>query len=435
MPASKTSTHQKALAINLDPKIYGSIAEIGAGQEVARWFFHVGGAAGTVAKSISAYDKEVSDELYGKGTRYVSRERVESMLLHEFNQVQSSLGDTKGSDTAFFSFADSVSARNYAGTNKCHGWMGLRFQRRAGGEANQIMLHVNMHDVTNALQQEALGVLGVNLLYGSFFIRDSHQAFLVSLLEGLSPERLEIDAIYFSGPDLKGVTPIELGGMLIAHSLAQAVLIEKSGDLSPPSEAFYNRPVLVLRGRTDRASLEQETSFLKAGLAQLTQELEKDSKEPASILEITLSSQTGAETNLEGLLEFIPKVRASGNRLLLTQFRQNYFLTEYLRRHSPDAPIRFVLDVASLVQLFQKRHYEAVAGDILEGTGRFFAQNVKVYVKALEQESFRSRIAGHTDTVIPDSGPTVSLQNLELAPPIGHLFHYLRSIEGLVPLA
>src|SRR6202045_4089751 len=164
----KVGTHQKALTINLNDSIFGSFAEIGAGQEVARWFLTVGGASGTVAKTISAYDKEVSDDLYGSGSRYVSRQRLEAMLESEWAQLLAQLERTRGSQTRFFSFVDTVSARNYAGTNDPHGWIGLRFQLQPGGPPNDIVLHVNMLDRANSLQQEAIGILGVNLIYAVF---------------------------------------------------------------------------------------------------------------------------------------------------------------------------------------------------------------------------------------------------------------------------
>src|SRR5271154_2502060 len=161
----KHDTHQKALSLNLDLTIFGSFAEIGAGQEVARWFLRVGGASGTVAKTISAYDKEVSDEIYGAGTRYVSRPRLQAMLESEWKQLLAQLQATRGTDTKFFAFVDTISARNYAGTNDCHGWVGLRFRAQPNAVPNDVILHVNLRDSSNVQQQEAVGVLGVSLIY------------------------------------------------------------------------------------------------------------------------------------------------------------------------------------------------------------------------------------------------------------------------------
>src|SRR5215831_3123579 len=183
--SEKIGTHQKALSLNLDPTIFGSFAEIGAGQEVARWFLRVGGASGTVAKSISAYDKEVSDDLYGVGTRYVSKQRLQAMLNTEWEQLLGQLHASRGADTKFFSFVDTISARNYSGTNDCHGWVGLRFLRQPGGPIHDVILHVNLRDPTNLQQQEAVGILGVNLIHAVHHALRSAEEFLARVFDDL----------------------------------------------------------------------------------------------------------------------------------------------------------------------------------------------------------------------------------------------------------
>src|SRR6201984_2947793 len=200
MPAAqKLDAHHKALTLNLDASVFGSFAEIGAGQEVARWFFVVGGASATVAKTISAYDKEVSDDLYGSGTRYVSKQRLEAMLDAEWTQLLTELNKTRGPQTRFFSFVDTVSARNYAGTNDPHGWIGLRFQLQPGGPLNDVVLHINIRDPSNVLQQEAIGILGVNLIYAAFYQLGTKESFFAGLAEDVK-ERIEIDFVDFRGP-------------------------------------------------------------------------------------------------------------------------------------------------------------------------------------------------------------------------------------------
>src|SRR5271169_3725773 len=191
------TTHEKALKVNLDPMRYGTFAEIGAGQEVARWFFQVGAAAGTISKSMSAYDMAVSDAIYGRCKRYVSRERLQSMLDHEHRLNLERLRASRGDSTAFFAFADTVAARNFQGTNECHGWMGVKYQAHPRDEDSQIILHVRMLDHENTLQQEALGVVGVNLLYAACFLHHKPEVMLESLLDNLSTERIEIDMIEF----------------------------------------------------------------------------------------------------------------------------------------------------------------------------------------------------------------------------------------------
>src|SRR3954449_11916400 len=192
-------THQKALAVNLDPRRYGTFAEIGAGQEVVRWFFRAGGAAGTIAKSMSAYDMTVSDAIYGKAERYVCRPRLQSMLDHEHQLNLDRLAERRGETTSFFAFADTVAARSYRNTTESHGWMGVKFQSRPRDQDSQIIIHVRMLDSENALQQEALGIVGVNLLYGAFFLANEPEVLIESLLDGLTTQRLSIDMIEFSG--------------------------------------------------------------------------------------------------------------------------------------------------------------------------------------------------------------------------------------------
>ena len=204
-PTEKLDTHHKALTLNLDASAFGSFAEIGAGQEVSHWFFVVGGASATVAKTVSAYDKEVSDDLYGSGSRYVSRQRLEAMLDKEWSELLAQFNDTRGAHTRFFSFVDTVSARNFAGTNDAHGWVGLRFQLQPGGPANDILLHINMRDPSNVLQQEAIGILGVNLIYAAFYELQVEESFLAGLGADVVKERIEIDYMDLRGPGIRNL--------------------------------------------------------------------------------------------------------------------------------------------------------------------------------------------------------------------------------------
>src|SRR5215468_1004174 len=234
--AEKMDTHQKALSINLDPTKFGSFAEIGAGQEVARWFLIVGGASGTVAKTISAYDKEVSDDLYGRGTRYVSKQRLQAMMESEWKQLLSELQASRGATTRFFAFVDTISARNYAGTNECHGWVGVRFQQEPGGPANDVILHINLQDPTNLQQQETVGILGVNLIYAVFYHTGSADEFLACLFEDLSLERIEIDFVELQGPAFDNWDRRRLHVALVVNGYAEAVAFTADGDVIPPTE-------------------------------------------------------------------------------------------------------------------------------------------------------------------------------------------------------
>src|SRR5579863_2018072 len=244
----KLDTHHKALTINLDPSTFGSFAEIGAGQEVARWFLRVGGASGTVAKAISAYDKAVSDDLYGAGSRYVSKQRVEAMLDREWAELQTQLGKTRGSQTRFFSFADSVTARNYAGTNDANGWVGLRFQIQPGGAANDLLLHINLRDSANLLQQEAIGILGVNLIFAAFYQLQTKETFLEGLTQDVVRERIEIDYVEFRGPAFSGWDRQTLLAQLVQAGYAEAVWFSSKGQAGPPSELLHKRSVVLAPG-------------------------------------------------------------------------------------------------------------------------------------------------------------------------------------------
>jgi len=434
MPDSKTGTHQKALAVNLDQKLYGTIAEIGAGQEVSRWFFQVGGAAGTVAKTISAYDMAVSDQIYGKGTRYVSRERTQAMLEHEFTLLIERLGETRGKNSCFFVFADSVSARNYSGTNECHGWLGLRYQPSPGAGPEEILLHVNMRDRTNQLQQEALGILGVNLIHAVFFCPDPRNQLLSSLLENISPGRLEIDALYWTSKD--SLQPTELGLQLIERGLCHAVLFERPGKLVPPTEAFHNRPLLLLRANIERSDSRHLAGLLSQGVTQLSREGKEDSKPPLAILELSSAQPEDMQIDLGALRQRLLPALEVNERVLVTSYRENYLLTRYLRNYAPEQPIRFVTGTSSLVLLFEKRYYSNIPGQVLEGLGRLFADNVKVYVKPMSQKEFIAGLtaAGARIPEISSDSDEVGVDNISFEPPLDHLFRYLRSIDALVPL-
>ncbi|HEY6488077.1 MAG: hypothetical protein WCC26_01925 [Terracidiphilus sp.] len=236
----KVTTHQKALRINLDPTSYGSFAEIGAGQEVVRWFMVVGGASGTVAKSISAYDKEVSDDLYGAGARYVSGERLQAMLDSEWAQLINQLNKSRGSNTRFFSFVDTISARNYAGTNELHGWMGLRFQLQPGGQPNDILLHINLREPSNPLEQEAVGILGVNLIDAAFYQLKTKEVFFEHIAQDLE-KRIEIDYAEVHGTAFEGWDQRTILAHLVCAGFAEAVCFPRSGPPVPPIDVLHRK--------------------------------------------------------------------------------------------------------------------------------------------------------------------------------------------------
>ncbi|MFQ5635115.1 MAG: TonB-dependent receptor [Gammaproteobacteria bacterium] len=422
------STHQKALAINMDHGIYGTVAEIGAGQEVARWFFRVGGAAGSIAKTISAYDMQVSDQIYGKSGRYVSRGRVEDMLDKEYRLLGDRLGDARESHTRFFAFADTVAARNFAGTNDCHGWVGLRFQTEPGSEPNDVILHVNMLDRTNLRQQEALGILGINLIYAAFHTETFTPDFLHELQDDLNSSRIEVDLAHTAGPALKMLEPLEIGMSLVHENLAQAVLFGPDGRLAPPNEIFRKRQVIVERGLYQR-STEIDPGVLRAASRQLARESTAEESEPLALMELSVNNlREGANTDRTEYLRRLRAITAPGHWVLLTRLRHSYDLTEYLRRYSQE-PLRFALGMSTLAMLFAGEYYDQLPGGLLEATGKLFADNVKIYAHPMPAVAFHAHLAaarvGAGLVTVDGNDDEVSMENLRFRPPLGLLYRYV----------
>jgi len=430
------STHQKALAINLDQKIYGTIAEIGAGQEVARWLFRVGAAAGSIAKTISAYDMKVSDEVYGKAGRYVSRERVAAMLDKEYHLLGHRLGEERSSCTRFFAFADTVSARNFAGDNDCHGWIGLRFQTTPGGAPNDLILHVNMLDRTNLRQQEALGVLGINLIYAAFHTDHFTVDVLHELLADLPPGRVTIDLISATGPALTALNDLEIGLTLVKHNMADAVLFNPEGQFETPNEVIRKRQIIIERGLY-RDPAELSRTNLAAATRQLLDETPNKSTDPLALLELSVNNLR--ERNDIGDAEHLKRLgymTTSGHWVLLTQLTRSYCLTDYLRQYSQE-PLRFSMSVSMLTMLFNAEFYTGLPGGLLEAMGKLFANNVKVYVHEMSPEAF----SAHIESAVSDTGyvttgadDTVSIDNLTFRGSLHQLYRYIIDAGWIVAL-
>lgn len=283
------TTNRKALTINLDEARYGTFAEIGAGQEVARVFFQAGGAAGTVAKTISAYDMTFSDAIYGKAPRYVSRERLTHMLDHEYELLIERLAAQRGARTTFFVFADTVATRGFKGTNDAHGWMGIRFQTEPGGVPSEIVLHVRMWDKESVQQQAALGVAGTNLIYAAFYYRDDPKRLVESLVDNVGAARVEVDMISFRGPAFAHIDNRLISLYLVQHGLTNAVLFGPRGEMLQPSEALHRKAVLVERG-SFRPVTRVNVDMLNCATAQFVQEPGVQGREVIALMEITVNN-------------------------------------------------------------------------------------------------------------------------------------------------
>lgn len=321
----------KALAVNLDEIRYGSFAEIGAGQEVVRWFFRVGGAAGTIAKSISAYDMKVSDDIYGKAPRYVCRERLEDMLDLEYKLNIERLSEQRGENTAFFAFADTVSARNYHGTNECHGWLGIRFQTEPEAAPSDIVIHVRMLDNENALQQEALGIIGVNLIYGAFHLSHNPDLLVKSLLDNLTTDRIEVDMIDLSGDAFLHVDNRVVSLRLVQLGLSDAAMFSADGKVLQPSEHLRKKNVLVERGRF-RPVTHVNIDMLNAARKQFEAEDDSAPDETISIMEITMHNLHSGDDGID-LEDFISRadvLEATGHTVMISDYPEYYRLATYL---------------------------------------------------------------------------------------------------------
>jgi hypothetical protein len=437
--AQKLDTHHKALTLNLDLSTFGSFAEIGAGQEVARWFLLVGGASGTVAKTISAYDKEVSDDLYGSGSRYVSKQRLEAMLDNEWTQLLTQLSKSRGSQTRFFCFVDTVSARNFAGTNDSHGWIGLRFQSQPGGPPNDVLLHVNMRDPSNALQQQAIGILGVNLIYAAFYEGQTKESFLEGVAQDVVAERIEIDYVDLRGPVFESWDRRALLVHLVRAGLAEAVFFSSTGSAVPPTEVLYKKAVVLAPGyfgHTDSVHSQVHARLLASAIQELRQELGETKSAIAGFFCLTVAPFMPNEPAPEvpDLFGRIDALLSAGGDVLLFRQPELYQMTALVNRHTR-APVRFVVGLSLMIRASEDA-YENLEGRRLEALARLFAQNVRIYVYPMTATDLREWLknASSTGWDWTETNGLVSVSQLRHAPPFGHLFAYLLASNFLVPV-
>ncbi|MCY2982435.1 MAG: TonB-dependent receptor [Planctomycetota bacterium] len=405
----RPNTERKALAVNLDPHRYGTFAEIGAGQEVVRWFFRVGGAAGTIAKSMSAYDMTVSDAIYGQCERYVCRKRLEDMLDHEHTLNLERLSESRGDTTSFFAFADTVSARNFKGTNDCHGWMGVRFQSHPGDQDSQIIIHVRMLDTENALQQEAIGIIGVNLLYGAFFLNHEPDQLIESLLDNLSTRRIEIDMIEFSGIAFRHVDNRVMSLRLVQLGLSNAAMFSARGEVLQPSEVLYKKPILVERG-SFRPLTNVNLDILRSAHEKFSLEPDVEADQVVTLAEITMRNLTAnGDIDLQDFLARVDLLAACGMTVLISDYFEYYRLAAYLARYTKNK-IGITMGAGSLCDLFDDKYYSELDGGILESFGRLFKNDLKLYIYPLLNR---------------ETGERTTVDNLEVAPGLRKLYEYL----------
>lgn len=382
MSETSTSTLNKARRINLDTSIYGTFAEIGAGQEVARHFFVAGKASQTVAKTISAYDMTFSDEIYGreKNGRYVCESRLEKMLSHEYSLLVERLSQKRGPQTRFFAFANTVATGSADDKKYCHGWMGVRFQKTPHGPSNDIIMHVRMQDRHRLQQQEALGVLGVNLVDAAFFYSDDPENFITHLVANLKEGQILIDVLRFAGPDLKDFNPHLTSLELVHRGLSEAVLFSPNKEILHVPDAVYKKAVLLQRG-TYRPVTKTHLDVLSKGLTHFKKDFGLQDSQCLSIMELTMRNllSDGGEVNEKDFLDRIETLCSQGQHVLVSNFYYFYPLKAFFRQYTQE-PLAIVIGASHLERVFDESRYKDLAGGILEGLGRLLGSHTRLYV-------------------------------------------------------
>ncbi len=418
MNSTNPSTQDKALALNLNPAQYGTFAEIGAGQEVARWFFQVGGAAATMARSISAYDMAMSTSTYGPTARYVSRQRLQAMLEYEFHLLLTQLDATRGERSTFFAFANTVAARSYTRQEDGNGWLGVRFQTHPREAPSDLLIHVRLLDRDNPRQQEALGVLGVNLLYGAFYHSQEPEVLLGSLLDDLTRDRAEVDVLQCTGPAFAGVDNRLLSLQLVEQGLTDAAMFTVTGEVVQPSEVLYKKPILIERG-SFRPPTNLTLDLLACALERFQHEPQVQGEPPVVLLEMTLRSLT-ADRGLDhaDFLARVDLLRAVGQNVLISNFGRYFRFVDYLASYT-QKPIGIAVGIPTLREIFDAEYYRDLPGGRLESIGRLFKNAVKVYVYPF---------------LDPTSGNVTTVETVAVEPQFRHLKAFLLENHYIEPL-
>lgn len=386
---SSRSTDNKALRINLDEKKYGTIAEIGAGQEVARHFFIAGAAAGTVAKTISAYDMQFSDAIYGvqQGGRYVSSSRVQAMLEKEYALVLNRVGDSRSRSSRFFSYAATVSAKSYNRDNECHAWCGVRVQMYPGAEPSDIIVHARMLDNTAEQQQDCLGTLGVNLIYGAYYYFEEPRKLIDSLTDELGSGRIEIDSIDFQGPYFEEVDNRQINLHLIRSGKTRAIMFRPDSSVVVPAEMLYKKNVLTIRG-SFKPVTNLNVDMIEQGFKAFNELPDVTPDNSIVLAEITLNDAHGQDLMVSetDLIQRVSLLNSLGYSVTVSSYTRYFSLRAYFRQYT-EKQIGIVLGMINLREIFDESKYDGVEGGILEGFGKLFPDNTRLFVYPEKNEA------------------------------------------------
>jgi hypothetical protein len=402
----------KALEINLDKSTYGSLAEIGAGQEVAAFLFKAGAASQTIAKTISAYDMTFSDAIYGKEERgrYVCEPRVMKMLDREYSLLDNRLKEIRGKETCFFAFADTVVAINYAKTNQGHGWLGLRFQVSPETPPNDLIVHIRLMEKDSNLQQQAVGIFGINMIYGCFYHYKDPELLLESLMDTLSVERVKIDMIRFSGPDFKGVDNRIMALHLVQLGFTNSALFDPNGEVKEPADVFYKKHILAVRGRFRPYTLVNMDMFKSAAKEFIKDENIPNDENIIEVAELTLNNlRSDGDIDYKDFLDRVDIITSLGKYVLISNYQEYYRLVDFFNRYTK-LKFAIALGTFNLADIFNEKYYTNLKGGILESFSALFSRNVELYIYPTRK---------------PGSDQIYNTSNFEVPEHLVHLYRYL----------
>ena len=415
------SPNQKAKRINADPDAYGTFAEIGAGQETVRHFFRAGGASQTIAKAMSAYDKDFSNAIYGAepGNRFVCESRLRNMIRHEYGLIVERLDRKDHPTKRFFSFANTVTTSTFNQPHSGHGWLGVRFQTAPERPTNDVVIHVRLHDPDINLQQECIGVLGVNLLYACLFHHDDPQLMMTTLYDNVSRHVVEIDMIQMTGPDFSDVDNRLLSLQLVKRGYTDAVIFGPDGQNLQATEVLYKKNILAIRG-SFRPVTKVNIDMIMIGYNMFIKEQRVDRQQLQVLFEITLNNlqADSGDVDEKDFIDRADILCSLGQTVLISNYQEYFKLVEYFSRYTK-ARMGLIMGIDNLVKVFDEKYYRSLNGGMLEAFGILFTRDLKIYV-------YPSRPNKEAELV--------TLDNMPIHPRVRPLYDYLRNNKRMVDI-
>lgn len=407
------SLKAKALRINLNPDIYGTFAEIGAGQETARHFFRSGGASGTIAKAMSAYDKSFSDAVYGKEPdgRYVTQARLKRMLAHEMNLMVERISRDEHPDRLFFTYANTVATIDFSKRYKGHGWLGIRFQLDPKQkDFDEIILHVRFKQNEARLQQETLGTVGVNLIYGAFYKYNKPRKLLKYLYDHIDRDTIEVDMVNFSGPNFKDVDNRLMSLQLIRNDMTDAVMFGPDGNNLLPAAVLYKKNILALRG-SFRPVTKVNMDMFQKSYDIFIRDPNVDMDNAIVIFEITLANlRASGEIDEKDFMDRAELLCSMGHSVMISKFQEYYKLVEFFSNYTKNK-IALTMGVNNLIDIFDEKYYRHLSGGILEAFGKLFFKELIVYLYPMKKS---------------DTGEVLTSNNIKVHPRMKELYKFFK---------